>query len=64
MYELNYPVSAIRTKIRQQFEKHRYVADMSVVDILLSKSHQEYQVCFVFLHLYFFLFMDLPVSFS
>lgn len=44
MYSLNVPVSAIRTKIRQQFEKHRYVSQLKVVDVLLFKSHAEYQV--------------------
>lgn len=38
------PVSAIRTKIRQEFEKHRYVSQMSVVDVLLYQSHAEFQV--------------------
>ncbi len=44
MYGLNYPVSAIRTKVRQEFERHRYVKDLTVVDVLISKSHQEFQV--------------------
>lgn len=44
MYSLNMPVSAIRTKIRQEFEKHRYVNQMSVVDVLLFQSHAEFQV--------------------
>ncbi|OQD78317.1 hypothetical protein PENDEC_c001G00437 [Penicillium decumbens] len=43
MYSLNIPVSAIRTKIRQEFEKHRYVKQMSVVDVLLFQSHAEFQ---------------------
>jgi NADH dehydrogenase (ubiquinone) 1 alpha subcomplex subunit 6 len=45
MYSLNLPVSAIRTKIRQQFEKHRYVSQINVVDVLLYKSNAEFQVC-------------------
>lgn len=44
MYSLNIPVSAIRTKIRQEFEKHRYVQQLGVVDVLLFQSHAEYQV--------------------
>lgn len=44
MYSLNMPVSAIRTKIRQEFEKHRYVNQMNVVDVLLFQSHAEFQV--------------------
>ncbi|ODM20404.1 NADH-ubiquinone oxidoreductase 14.8 kDa subunit [Aspergillus cristatus] len=43
MYSLNMPVSAIRTKIRQEFEKHRYVQQLSAVDVLLFKSHAEFQ---------------------
>jgi NADH dehydrogenase (ubiquinone) 1 alpha subcomplex subunit 6 len=38
------PVSAIRTKIRQEFEQHRYVSQLSVVDVLIHKSHSEFQV--------------------
>lgn len=44
MYSLNMPVSAIRTKMRQEFERHRYVAQVKTVDVLLFQSHQEYQV--------------------
>ncbi|KAK5682034.1 hypothetical protein LTR17_027422 [Elasticomyces elasticus] len=44
MYSLNMPVSAIRTKIRQEFERHRYVSQLKTVDVLLFNSHQEYQL--------------------
>lgn len=44
MYSLNLPVSAIRTKIRQEFEKHRYVSQIPAIDVLLFKSHAEFQV--------------------
>ncbi|KAK4569990.1 hypothetical protein LTR86_002960 [Recurvomyces mirabilis] len=37
------PVSAIRTKIRQEFERHRYVSQLKTVDVLLFNSHQEFQ---------------------
>ncbi|KAJ5279970.1 NADH dehydrogenase (complex I) alpha subcomplex subunit 6 [Penicillium angulare] len=47
MYSLNMPVSAIRTKIRQEFEKHRYVSQMSVIDVLLYQSHAEFQLSHV-----------------
>ncbi|CRG88814.1 NADH dehydrogenase (ubiquinone) 1 alpha subcomplex 6 [Talaromyces islandicus] len=43
MYSLNIPVSVIRTKIRQQFEKHRYVSQLKVIDVLLFQSHAEFQ---------------------
>ena len=44
MYSLNMPVSKIRTKVRQEFERHRYVNKLPVVDMLLFHSHTEYQV--------------------
>jgi hypothetical protein len=44
MYSLNMPISRIRTKIRQEFERHRYVAQLPTVDVLLFQSHQEFQV--------------------
>ncbi|KAI9687982.1 MAG: hypothetical protein M1820_010361 [Bogoriella megaspora] len=43
MYSLNLPVSAIRTKVRQEFERHRFVAQLSTVDVLIFHSHQEFQ---------------------
>jgi NADH dehydrogenase (ubiquinone) 1 alpha subcomplex subunit 6 len=44
MYSLNMPVSALRTKMRQEFERHRYVNQVEVVDVLLFQSHSEFQV--------------------
>ncbi|KIX10608.1 uncharacterized protein Z518_01692 [Rhinocladiella mackenziei CBS 650.93] len=38
------PVSKIRTKVRQEFEKHRYVNNLQAVDVLLTQSHAEFQV--------------------
>jgi NADH dehydrogenase (ubiquinone) 1 alpha subcomplex subunit 6 len=49
MYSLNMPVSQLRTKMRQEFERHRYVSQLPVVDVLLFQSHAEYQVCATFL---------------
>jgi len=43
MYSLNMPVAALRTKIRQEFERHKYVNQLPVVDMLLFQSHAEYQ---------------------
>jgi len=43
MYSLNMPISAIRTKIRQEFERHRYVNQLKTTDVLLFNSHQEFQ---------------------
>lgn len=44
MYSLNMPVSALRTKMRQEFERHRYVNQVEVVDVLIFQSHSEFQV--------------------
>lgn len=46
LYAINVPASAIRAKIRQDFERNLLVDDLQTVDILLLKGHQEYQVCF------------------
>merc|ERR1711890_134690 len=43
MYSLNMPVSAIRTKMRQEFERHRYVSKLKTVDVLIYNSHAEFQ---------------------
>lgn len=44
MYSLGMPVPVLRTKMRQEFERHRYVNQIEVVDMLLFQSHAEYQV--------------------
>lgn len=44
MYNLPMPISVMRTRIRQEFERHRYVNKLPVADVLLFKSHAEYQV--------------------
>jgi NADH dehydrogenase (ubiquinone) 1 alpha subcomplex subunit 6 len=44
MYSLNMPVSKIRTKVREEFERHRYVKQLQTVDVLLTQSHMEFQV--------------------
>ncbi|QDS69840.1 hypothetical protein FKW77_000164 [Venturia effusa] len=43
MYSLNLPVSTLRTKMRQEFERHRYVNQLKTTDVLLFNSHQEFQ---------------------
>lgn len=45
MYSLNMPISAIRTKLRQEFERHRFVNSLKTVDVLITQSHMEFQVC-------------------
>jgi hypothetical protein len=44
MYSVPLPVSAIRTRIRQEYERHRYVNKLPVVDILIQKGNADYQV--------------------
>ena len=44
MYNMPLPVATIRTRMRQEFEKHRYVNKLPVVDVLLLKNNTEYQV--------------------
>ncbi|PHH82686.1 hypothetical protein CDD82_5136 [Ophiocordyceps australis] len=43
MYNIPFPVSAIRTRIRQEYERHRYVNKLPVVDVLITKGNMEYQ---------------------
>ncbi|MCJ1354355.1 MAG: hypothetical protein MMC33_004343 [Icmadophila ericetorum] len=43
MYSLNVAVSEIRTKIRQEYERHRFVNKLPVVDMLIFQSDAEYQ---------------------
>ncbi|MCJ1307523.1 hypothetical protein MMC25_001169 [Agyrium rufum] len=43
MYSLNKPISELRTKMRSEFERHRYVKQLSVVDMLIFQNHAEYQ---------------------
>ncbi|SPO02837.1 probable NADH2 dehydrogenase (ubiquinone) [Cephalotrichum gorgonifer] len=43
MYNIPMPVSTIRTRMRQEFEKHRFATKLPVVDVLLLKNNAEYQ---------------------
>ena len=47
MYSLNMPVSRIRTKVREEHEKHRHVNNLQAIDVLLQQSNAEFQVGFV-----------------
>lgn len=44
MYSVPLPVSVIRTRMREEFERHRFVNKLPVVDVLLFQSDAEYQV--------------------
>ncbi|KAI0063380.1 NADH-ubiquinone oxidoreductase Complex1 subunit [Artomyces pyxidatus] len=43
LYALNIPANEIRSAIRYEFEKNRYVTDPKVIDVLILKGRQEYQ---------------------
>lgn len=43
IYELDMPVSNIKTKIRQEFERQRFVNDLGVANVLYMKGQMEFQ---------------------
>ncbi|KAI2642697.1 complex 1 protein [Xylaria nigripes] len=43
MYSVPFPVSTIRTRMRQEFERHRSINKLPVVDVLLTQNNAEYQ---------------------
>ncbi|CCU79566.1 unnamed protein product [Blumeria hordei] len=43
MYSLDIPIAQMRTRIRQEFERHRFVKQISVVDVLLTHANVEFQ---------------------
>ena len=43
LYALNISPSMIRVKKRADFERHREISDLNVIDMLIFKSRQEYQ---------------------
>jgi NADH dehydrogenase (ubiquinone) 1 alpha subcomplex subunit 6 len=43
LYAINFPASAIRAKVRQEFERNQMVDDLQTVDVLLLKGQQEFQ---------------------
>lgn len=42
-YDLDIPASQVKTKIRQEFERHRYVNDLAIKNVLYMKSQMEFQ---------------------
>ncbi len=46
MYNVPVPVATVRTRIREEFEKHRFANKLSIVDVLIFKSNADYQVRF------------------
>ncbi|KAK3901312.1 NADH dehydrogenase 1 alpha subcomplex subunit 6 [Staphylotrichum tortipilum] len=43
MYRIPFPVSAIRSRMRQEFERSRFINKLPVVDVLLFQSDADYQ---------------------
>lgn len=43
IYELDMPVSNVKTKIRQEFERQRYVQNLGVTNVLYMKGQMEFQ---------------------
>lgn len=43
LYELDMPVSNVKTKIRQEFERQRFVDNLDVTNILYAKGQMEFQ---------------------
>jgi len=43
IHGLTIPPSLIRQRIRAEFERHKYVEDPAVVDILVLKGRQDFQ---------------------
>ncbi|KAJ1842397.1 ndufa6 NADH-ubiquinone oxidoreductase subunit [Coemansia sp. RSA 2703] len=41
-YHLCMPQSVVRSKIREYFEKNRYVSDLRAIDVLLTKGQMEF----------------------
>ncbi|KAK9468441.1 NADH dehydrogenase, alpha subcomplex, subunit 6 [Lipomyces arxii] len=43
LYQMDVPLALVRSKIRQEFERQRFVESMPVRSILLAKGQMEYQ---------------------
>lgn len=43
LYELDMPVALVKTKIRQEFERQRFVEDLGVQNMLYAKGQMEFQ---------------------
>ncbi|CDO56070.1 NB4M subunit of mitochondrial NADH:ubiquinone oxidoreductase (complex I), putative [Geotrichum candidum] len=42
-YDLSYPTSLVRSKLRQEFERNRFVSDLPTINILHAKGQMEFQ---------------------
>ncbi len=43
LYALSVPPSMVRLKIRDDFERNRYIDNLDIINMLLLKNQQEYQ---------------------
>ncbi|KAG8924403.1 hypothetical protein FRC03_002888 [Tulasnella sp. 419] len=43
IHGLTIPPSLVRARIRAEFERHRYVDDPAVIDVLVQKGRQDFQ---------------------
>ena len=43
MYKLDITPRVVRARIRQEFEKNRFVRDLGIIDVLLFKSRTEFE---------------------
>ncbi|CAI5758896.1 unnamed protein product [Candida verbasci] len=43
LYELDMPTSVIKTKIRQEFERQRFINDINITNVLYMKGQMEFQ---------------------
>jgi NADH dehydrogenase (ubiquinone) 1 alpha subcomplex subunit 6 len=43
MYEIDVPLANIKTKLRQEFERNRYVQDLNIRNALYAKGQMEFQ---------------------
>ncbi|PLW46332.1 hypothetical protein PCANC_11224 [Puccinia coronata f. sp. avenae] len=43
LYALDVPYPTLRAKIRQIFDRYAHVKDVQAIDVLIAKSHMEYQ---------------------
>ncbi|GMM44857.1 hypothetical protein DAPK24_014320 [Pichia kluyveri] len=42
-YDLDIPAYQVKTKIRQEFERHRFVQDLAIKNVLYMKGQMEFQ---------------------
>ncbi|KAK9451866.1 uncharacterized protein V1518DRAFT_409772 [Limtongia smithiae] len=43
LYQMDMPLAIVRSKLRQEFERQRFVSAMPVISVLLAQGNMEYQ---------------------